>query len=309
MEKWLMIVNPSSASATTGTTWKESEKILLDGGLEVDVASTEYAGHAIKLAQDGAAKGYRKFISVGGDGTIHEVMSGLVRYADQAGADLGDFTLGVLPYGTGNDWIKTSGIPKDMSEAAKCIVKGNTAKEDIVRMSFEDGVFCMANIGGIGVDADICVHTNNLKNRGYKGDLLYKLVAPFTIFTRKRRSAEIICDGEKIFSGKLFTAVLGNGLYRGGGLRQTEDGSSWDDGLAEVSIHGNCGHIKGFSHMMHIFKGDFAYLPGVVTKRFRKLEVKPLGKDADVVESDGETPGKLPVTIELTGQKINIIVP
>ena len=118
MEKWLMIVNPSSASSTTGTTWKESEKILLDGGLEVDVAPTEYAGHAIKLAQDGAAKGYRKFISVGGDGTIHEVMSGLVRYADQAGADLGDFTLGVLPYGTGNDWIKTSGIPKDMSEAA-----------------------------------------------------------------------------------------------------------------------------------------------------------------------------------------------
>ena len=309
MENWLLIVNPSSASATTGTSWKDSEKILLEGGLKVDVAPTEYAGHAIELAKQKAAEGYRKFIAAGGDGTIHEVMTGLLRYADAEGADLGEFTLAVLPYGTGNDWIKTADIPKDMKVAAECIVKGNTAKEDIVRLTMPNGVFCLANIGGVGLDADICVHTNNLKNRGYKGDLLYKLVAPYSIFSRKRRPVEITCDGEKVFSGKLFTAVFGNGLYRGGGLRQTENDAKWDDGLVEVSIQGNCSHIKGFSQMMHIFKGDFAYLPGIISKRFRKMTITPLGKDADWVDSDGETPGQIPLTVEVTGQQINIIVP
>lgn len=309
MEKWLLIVNPSSASATTGNNWKDSEKILIDGGLEVDVAPTEHAGHAIDLAQEGAAKGYRKFIAAGGDGTVHEVMTGLLRYADAEKADLGDFTLGVLPYGTGNDWIKTAGIPQDMAEAAQYIVNGKTAKEDVVRLTFENGVFCMANIGGIGLDANICVNTNALKNKGYKGSFLYSLVAPYSIFTRKRRPVEIVCDGETVYKGKLFTAVIGNGIYRGGGLIQNEHGAKWDDGLLEVSIQGGVNHIKGLTQMLHIFKGDFATLPGIISKRFRKMSVTPLGKGADYVEADGEIPGTLPLTVEVTGQQINVIVP
>ena len=304
-----MIGNPMSASATTGDAWKKSVAILEEAGLEVTVTPTQHAAHAIELAQDAAAKGFRKFIAAGGDGTVHEVMTGLLRYADASGADLGDFTLAVLPYGTGNDWIRTPGVPADVLEAAKCIVKGNTAKEDVVRLTFENGVFCMANIGGIGLDANICVRTNNLKNRGYKGSILYSLVAPYSIISRKRNPVEIVIDGETVYTGKLFTAVLGNGLYRGGGLRQTLDGGKWDDGLVEVSIQGGVNHIKGFSQMMHIFKGDFAVLPGIISRRFKKMTVKPLGKNADYVELDGEVPGTLPVTVEVTGQQINIIVP
>lgn len=309
MEKWLLIVNPSSASATTGSSWKESEKILKDAGLEVDVAPTEYAGHAITLVQESADQGYRKFISVGGDGTLHEVMSGLVRYADSRGVDLGDFTVAVLPYGTGNDWIRTPGVPQDMLEAAKCIIAGKTAKEDVVRVSMKEGVFCMANIGGVGVDSTICYKTNALKKKGYKGSLLYSLVAPFCIFTRKRRPVEIVCDGERVYKGKMFTTIFGNGLYRGGGLHQTADGATLDDGLLEVSIQGAVNHIKGMMQQLHFFKGDFATLPGIISKQFRKMTISPLGKDADWVEIDGELPGRLPVTIELTGQQINIIVP
>ena len=69
-------------------------------------------------------------------------------------------------------------------------------------------------------------------------------------------------------------------------------------------------HFKGLSQMMHIFKGDFATLPGIISKRFRKMTVTPLGKAPyDRVESDGEIPGTLPLTVEVTGQQINIIVP
>ena len=134
------------------------------------------------------------------------------------GADLGDFTLAVIPSGTGNDWIRTAGIPADLSEAVKCIIAGKTAKEDIAKLTFENGVFCMANIGGIGLDATICYNTNALKEKGYKGSVLYSLVAPYSIFSKKLRPVEIVCDGETVYKGKLFTAVLANGIYRGGGL-------------------------------------------------------------------------------------------
>ena len=69
MEKWMMIGNPKSASASTGDAWNKSVEKLTKAGLEVEVAATEHAGHAIELAQKAAAKGFRKFIAAGGDGT------------------------------------------------------------------------------------------------------------------------------------------------------------------------------------------------------------------------------------------------
>ena len=308
MDTWLMIVNPNSASSTNDK-WNACEKVLSEGGLKVDNALTRHAGHAIELAQEGAAKGYRKIIAVGGDGTIHEVMTGLLRWADATGGNLGDFTLAVIPAGTGNDWIRTAGVPEDLPEAARCILRGNTAKEDVVRLTFENGVFCMANIGGIGVDANICYNTNSLKEKGHKGGILYKLVAPYSVFSRKRESVEVVCDGESVHKGPMFTIVMGNGVYRGGGLKQTEAGASWSDGLLEVSIQTGVNHFKAMSQMMHVFSGDVATLPGIITKRFRKMTVTPLGGTPDRVEVDGEIPGTLPVTVELTGQQINIIVP
>ncbi len=310
-EKWLMIANPNAATQETGATWETYKKQLTDGGAEVDAALTAHKGHAIELAREGAEKGYRKMIAVGGDGTVHEVMTGLLRYADATpGADLGEFTLAVIPAGTGNDWIKTAGIPEDVTEATACILRGDTGKEDIVRLTLDTGVFCLANIGGVALDANICYNTNALKDKGYKGSILYSLVAPYSIFSKKLRPVEIVCDGEMVYRGKLFTAVLGNGIYRGGGLQQNEAGGNWTDGLVEVSIQPGCNHFKGMSQMMHIFKGDFATLPGIISRRFRKMTITPLGDGKrDWVEADGEIPGTLPLTVEVTGQQINIIIP
>ena len=310
MDNWMMIVNPCSATKATAQTWEDSKKLLTDGGLEVDCLCTEHKAHAIELAQEAAKKGFRKFIAVGGDGTIHEVMTGLLRYAEASKADLGDFTLAVIPSGTGNDWIRTAQVPADIIEAAKCIIAGKTAKEDVVRLTFDNGTFCMANIGGIGLDANICYNTNTLKERGYKGDILYKLVAPYSFFSKALRKVEIVCDGEPVYKGRLFSAVIANGIYRGGGLKQNAEGTDWSDGQLEVSIQPGCNHIKGLMQMMHIFKGDFAILPGIISKRFKKMTVTPLGKGKrDRVESDGEIPGTIPLTVELTGAQINIIVP
>lgn len=303
-----MIGNPASASASTGDAWNKVVKQLKDGGLEVEVLATKHAGHAIELAKEAAAKGVRKFIAAGGDGTIHEVMTGILRFADQSKTSMGDFTLAALPYGTGNDWIRTPGIPEDVEKAAECIIAGKTAKEDVVRMTFPQGVFCMANIGGIGVDAEICQRTNRLKEKGSKGQFLYTMVAPISTFARKRHKVEVTLDGELAYSGRLFTATLGNGAYRGGGLIQTAQDTKWDDGLLDISIMPGVNHFKGMQMMMHCLSGDLAVQPGMVTRKFKKMTIKPLDNGADIVEVDGEIPGTLPLTMEVTGEQINIIV-
>jgi len=308
MEKWTMIVNPASASSTTEDKWKEYLKMLTDAGLGVEYHVTDYPGHAIELARAAAADGRRQFIAVGGDGTIHELMTGLLRFSDAEDVDMGDFTLAVLPYGTGNDWIRTPGVPADITEAVRCIINGKKAKEDVVRLTFSDGVYCMANIGGIGLDADICYNTNTLKKRGKKGGFLYKLVAPYSIFSARLSEVEVECDGEQVYKGKLFSAVIANGIYRGGGIRQNSEGVNWSDGKLEVSIMPGMSRIKGLQVMMHALSGDFSVQPGIISRQFRKMTVTPVGVPLRF-ESDGELPGVLPVTVELTGQQINIIVP
>ena len=309
MEKWILIMNPAAATETAGNNWPEAEKVFKEAGLEYEPRYTQHAGHAMELASEAAAQGFRKFIAAGGDGTVHEVMTGLLRYSDEAKVGMGEFTLAVLPLGTGNDWIRTPEIPSDVKEAAQCIVRGNIGKEDVVRLTFANGVYCMANIGGFGVDANICINTNNLKKKGHKGGFLYSLVAPYSFLSKKFYPVEVVLDGETAYSGKLFTAVIGNGVYRGGGLKQTEAGSSWNDGLLEVSIMPAMNHIKGLMTSLHMLKDDFAAQPVIISKRFKKMTVTPLGAKADFVEVDGEIPGTLPVTVELTGEQINIIVP
>lgn len=309
MDKWLMIVNPSSASNATAGTWIESKRILMAGGLDVDDIQTEYKGHAIKIAEEAAAKGVRRFIAVGGDGTVHEVMTGLLRHSDATGARLGEFTLAVLPYGTGNDWIRTAGVPSDMNEAAACIVRGKTAVEDVVRLTLPTGTFCMANVSGVGLDADVCLRTNSLKARGYRGGILYKLMTAVAIFAKKLRRVEIICDDQTVYKGPLFSAVIANGIYRGGGVHQNAPGTGWDDGILDVSVMPEVGRLKAVLLMIHALKGDFPEQKGIISRRFRKMAVIPLEGAPDNVESDGEVPGTLPLFVELTGQQINIIVP
>lgn len=308
MEKWMMIGNPVSASATTGNAWSKSVKKLQAAGLEVEVSATMHKAHAIQLAQEAAAKGFRKFIAAGGDGTVHEVLTGLLRYAESGNASMADFTFAVLPYGTGNDWIRSAGIPEDVEKAADAIIAGKTGKEDVVRMTMPQGVFAMANIGGIGVDAAICANTNALKEKGRKGDFLYTMVAPYSTLARKRHQVEITLDGEVAYKGKLFTATLGNGTYRGSGLIQTAQDTKWDDGLLDITLMPGYNHIKGLMLMLHCVSGDLAVQPGMITRKFKKMTVKPLGKVADIVEIDGEIPGTLPLDMELTGEQINIIV-
>ena len=309
MKDWILIANPASASALMAEQWKVYMRMLTAGGVQVEGRVTERPGHAIALAEEAAAAGCRRFMVAGGDGTIHEVLTGLLRWCDREQADMGDFTLAVLPKGTGNDWIRTAGVPNDAKGAVQCVLAGHTARQDVVRLTFENGTFCLANVGGIGLDADICHYTNKMKKKGRKGGILYKLVAPYSIFAKKRRPVEIVCDGECIFRGKLFSAVIGNGLYRGGGLRQTEKGARWDDGWLEVSVMPDVNDSKAVYQMYHVLKGDFATLPGIISRRFRRMTVTPLSGEPDRVESDGEIPGTIPVTVEVTGQQIQIIVP
>ena len=117
---WYAVVNIFAASKKAGAMWRKAETVLLEAGVPFISEKTGDHGNAMNLTCVACERGYRNFIAVGGDGTVHDVLEGIMFFMESrrlAGDDisLSDFTLAVIPVGSGNDWIKTTGVPKDTS--------------------------------------------------------------------------------------------------------------------------------------------------------------------------------------------------
>ena len=129
---WYAVVNPNAGSGKTVTEWPKAETVLKESRIEYEYRTTWRSGAAIEITIKACESGYRRFLAVGGDGTVHEVLEGIVRFIEmssvaatfEAGAhipSLSDFTLAVIPVGSGNGWIRTLGVPKNPIEITRLL--------------------------------------------------------------------------------------------------------------------------------------------------------------------------------------------
>ena len=112
--KWFVVVNPTSGGGKGLTDFPHISKLLRDNDIRHEAVFTEHKHHATALTVQAINAGYRNIIVVGGDGTLHEVVNGLFI---QQEVDPKEVLLAVIAVGTGNDWVRTVGIPARYSEA------------------------------------------------------------------------------------------------------------------------------------------------------------------------------------------------
>ena len=121
--KWLVIVNPAASVGKSGKDWPIIKEILVNEGIEFDEVITEYPRHAIEIVRNAIVEqGYRKFISVGGDGTNNEVINGIFT---QDVVPTTEITMATIPVGTGNDWRRTFDFPLDYQKVIKITTSAN----------------------------------------------------------------------------------------------------------------------------------------------------------------------------------------
>ena len=256
-------------------------------------------------AAEAAEEGYRRFIAVGGDGTIHEVLGGIACAIGNARLnggkmDLSEFYLAVIPVGSGNDWIKAHGITHDTASVVGLIEKGSFALQDIAKVTVlehsrgkEGGDMLvpgpysyMVNIGGAGLDARVCDRVNYQKNHGKKGRMLYINSLVYNLVHGDIFNVSIECDGNVVYDGECLSVAFGIGQYSGGGLRQTPDAVT-DDGLLDYTVIPPVSVMEMLKDGPRLFNGA----PGHTAP----------------VEVDGEIVGALPVRIEILPQQINVL--
>lgn len=301
---WYCIVNPHAGSGKTMDEWRIAEKKFTELSVPYKTTLTNYKFHATVLAYEAALHGYRKILAVGGDGSVHEVLAGIMQYVDEKEVPAEEFTLAVVPIGSGNDWIKTNNVPHDTEKVVEMIAAGSFGKMDIVRVETSEGRSYMANVGGTGFDSHVCERVNAQKERGKRSSRIYANALVHTIlsFHRFINHVKVTADGRDVFDGTCYSVALGNGPYSGGGMRQVPLAVN-DDGLLDYMVVPKLPLVTIVKEVGRLYNGTANESPYLISGKCRELVIS----GDDLVEVDGEIKGNLPLKVSMTGSKINVL--
>lgn len=317
---WLAIVNPHAGSGKTMPVWKKAARLLDGKKIKFEVRYTDCKYHATKIARESAEQGYRRFISVGGDGTVHEVLDGLMRFVEESAkgkspVPISDFVLSVIPIGSGNDWIKSHNVTHDLERIASLLASESFAQQDVVKVTLlrDEGkaeipsdTSYMVNVAGVGFDAEVCRRVNAQKDHGKQGKLLYIKSLIYNLFHYKPTKLAIECDGKTAFSGSCLSVAFGTGKYSGGGLRQTPAAVT-DDGLVDVTVIPEVSWWTIITSAPKLLTGKLLTVKQLIVRKAKKVRVLPLEPVPALVEVDGEILGNVPVHFDVLSDKINVL--
>lgn len=302
--EWLVIVNPNAGNGKGKKDWDKISDLLKNEALPFDVNFTERKGHAIHFTIEGIAAGYRKIITVGGDGTLNEVVNGVFLNKNCPTTDI---SLALIPVGTGNDWGRMFGIPLDYKKAISIIGENKLMLHDVGLVSFYYGTEkkerYFINIAGLGFESVVVKRTNYQKDRGHSGKLIYFYNLLMSLISYKNTRAEIIIDGEKI-SADVFSLNVGNGRYCGGGMRQTPRALP-DDGLLDVTIINGMGKFEIMRNLKILYDGTILQHPKIDGYKCKNIKVS--SDSVMYAEADGESLGKTPAEFSIIPDGINIV--
>lgn len=301
---WLVIVNPNAGNGKGKKDWNKISSFLKNRSIGFEAIFTESRHHAIKLSAEGITAGFRKIISVGGDGTLNEVVNGIF---NQNSCPTSDITLALIPVGTGNDWGRMFGIPLMYESAVKTICDGKKMLHDIGKVSYYNGdeqeSRYFINIAGLGFEATVVKRTNNQKDKGRSNKAIYFYNLLMSLISYRNTEAELLIDGE-VIKCKVFSINVGNGRYCGGGMRQTPEALT-DDGLLDITVINSMGKIEIIRNLQILYDGTILSHPKIDGYRTSRLQVR--SAKALFAEADGESLGHTPVEFTVIPAAINII--
>jgi YegS/Rv2252/BmrU family lipid kinase len=301
---WLAIVNPNAGNGKGHKDWDLISGFLKKKHLSFTVQFTESKGHAVLLTQEAVKAGYRHILTIGGDGTLNEVVNGIFTCDTCPSTDI---SLALIPVGTGNDWGRMFGIPLDYEKAVSIISEGRQMVHDIGVLSYFNGKEKMKryfiNIAGLGFESVVVKRTNYQKDRGHSGKMIYFYNLLMSLLSYKNTRAEIIVDGEK-HSADVFSINVGNGRYCGGGMRQTPDALP-DDGLLDVTVINGISKFEIIRKLKILYDGSILSHPKIDGYKCKNLKVS--SDSILLAEADGESLGHTPAEFSIIPAGVNII--
>lgn len=295
MTEVFVIVNPASGGGTTHKRWPQIEAGLRQQGLHFRSAFTDGPGHAIELARRASEGGAGLVISVGGEGTLNETVNGLI---GPRGVIPPHIEMGIIPSGTGNDFVRTMGIPRDPLDACRFLALAPPRTVDLgeiaVQVEGKQIVRYFANIAGLGFDSEVVDRVNS-SSKALGGTIPYLRGVATTALTYRNPHLRLELDGQLI-EGRSKSIVICNGRYFGGGMFVAPD-AQVDDGVFHVVHFGDITNLEFLLQSPRVYKGTHVHHPLVETYRARRVHIE--SDRPTTVQADGDVVGQTPATFRV----------
>lgn len=300
INSWFIIANSTAGNGNFSKQWKEIKQLLKNKNIHYSYAFTQFSKHEIELVQNAIQKGFRNIISIGGDGTLHHVVNGIMmqRYVKTS-----NITIAVIPLGTGNDWIKTYNIPNSIKKSIEIIHKKKRILQDIGVLETEDKrISYFNNVAGLGYDGYIVHKLNKLKRFG---SIAYLLAGLYGLLFYKKCTFKIIFD-EFIIEKNCLMTLFGICKFSGGGMQFTKDVDP-SDGLLDITIVKNLNVFDLIYNIKKLYNGKIVHHKKVAIFKTKEITVIPKNTKS-FIQADGELIGTGKVSIKIIDKAIQFIV-
>lgn len=278
-KKVKLILNPMADMGAAWNVARDLRPIIKEYAGTVSWSGTVYPGHASELAKQAGDEGYDLVVALGGDGTVHEVVNGLMQVEVQKRP-----AMGIVPIGSGNDFAFACGIPTNPKEAMSLALHGETTPVDLGLMTDKNGrQEYIDNTLGIGFDAVVTIRSHKLPI--VRGFMMYLTAVLQTIISNSTAVGMKIESEGRSWEKEVFMLVLANGPREGGGFTMTPKSKN-NDGTLEYMLADKVSRLMQLRLLPEFIKGTQGKFKQVEIGEFKKLS---LTSDAPLyIHIDGE---------------------
>ncbi len=306
-KQWLVIVNPNSGKRKGEKDWVIIHDLLKANNFTFKSMFTKYRGHATEITIQMLKAGYKNIIVIGGDGTLNEVINGVLSQIETPSKDV---KIGIIPIGTGNDLGRMYNIPVDYEKSIQIIKEGKSFIQDAGLVSYlkkeKEYSRYFINMAGMGYDALVAKKTNLMKEKGGGGPFAYLINLFLGLIQYQHPYLSIDIDDKNLFQGKAFSLSIGICKFNGGGMMQLPFAVP-NNGLFDITLIQKVSKLKVIANIKNLFDGSFVNMPEVETFTGKRINIQSKPAKTAYLETDGESLGHSPFIFTILPKSIQII--
>ncbi len=274
-----LLANPASGSGAGAKMLPRLERALDAAGLTYKTLSTEAAGDGVRIAQQAVAEGARRVLCVGGDGTIHEVVNGLLN----AGGDVPD--MGIVPLGTGNDFYRIVGAPKDIDGAIGVLQGGHVRRVDVGWVKWDGQERYFVNLMGVGLDVEVLLRRERVRRLSGMAQYLAALATAIVKF--RPSEVEVVLEGGEVIREPTMLSAITVGPSIGGGIMLNPTAVA-DDGLLDLCFVRKLSPLQILRYVPKVIRGAHEGLDGFHLRKLTSATFRSASGNPLPFELDGE---------------------
>lgn len=293
--KLYVLVNPQGGVKKGPGILQDVRPVFNAANAELTVIETEYAGHGRELAKSLNFDGYDGFCAVGGDGTMHEIINGIMNREDGR-----KIPIGLITGGTGNSFMHDVDC-LDPKQAVKRILTNRKRAIDIMRVDGNGEILYAFNIVGWGMPTDINEIAEKLR---WLGGQRYNVASLIEILRFRQRLATLVIEGNRTVGD--FGFIIGcNTVHTGKGMKMAPL-AQLNDGFIDLIVAHKTSRLKLLKMFPKVFSGGHIGDPIVEYHQVKEFSIIP--KEPHTLNIDGEIIGTTPIHVRVLPSEIEVLV-